>query len=179
MKKSLQFCFAVLVLITYFCSTLLSQETDYPEPKGNNNQLFYLQRAKNTNTVVYEVNEKDGILDKENPINYYWIMYNEKGQKEPLTDKEISKAYGLKVENIENDKCDIGFISANSIKMCLEKGANKKYQVVTKIKNKKAILKRIFLEFKGVFWSPKVKSVYLEGKDLDNNTSVNEKLIFD
>jgi Domain of unknown function (DUF4833) len=178
MNYTLKIALIILTILLYFDANIIAQAPNYPVPKDIENQLFFLQRTKNTNTIIYEVNEKEGILNKENPINYYWIMYNEKGQKQPLSKKERAKAYGLKISNIENEKCDLKFVALKPLNMSLEKGVDKQFHVFTKINNKNAMLKRIFFEFKGAFWSPKIKSIYLEGIDLDTNLKVNEKRNF-
>ncbi len=176
-KININTVFTLFIFIFNF-TRVIGQEA-FPEPKIGDNQLFYLQRAKNTNTIVYEVNQKDGVLDKENPFIYYWVMYNEKGQKEELTNKEKNKAFGLKIDNFNNDKYEISFVSLDALKMNLVKGIDKKFQIIANIKNKKAILKRVFLEFKGVFWSPKIKSILLEGKEIETKATISEKLNFD
>ena len=63
--------------------TVIGQGTvKYPIPTGNPNQLFFLQRDPNTNTIVYELNVKsNGELDMDNPVHAYWIRYQYKGQK--------------------------------------------------------------------------------------------------
>ena len=56
-----------LVIITFAGLILqgFAQEQAFPVPTGNSKQLFYLQRTHNTNTIVYELNYKDGIIDAE------------------------------------------------------------------------------------------------------------------
>ena len=50
------------VLLAVF--TQAQDSTIFPEPSGNPNQLFYLQRTPNVNTTVYELNYKMA----------YWIV---------------------------------------------------------------------------------------------------------
>src|SRR5258708_982652 len=47
----------------------------FPIPPTNANSLFYLQRTPNPNTVICELNMKDGALDKDEPVKVMWIRY--------------------------------------------------------------------------------------------------------
>ncbi len=73
-----------MLTVSLTCMMLLSfakvhaqEGLHFPKPAGNANQLFYLQRSENTNTVIYELNKKDGVLDTVAPVHIYWICYAE------------------------------------------------------------------------------------------------------
>ena len=74
------------ILISSLAGLVVSaQDTDsFPVPKNNPGQLFYLQRTPNTNTIVCELNYKNGVLDKDDPVHVFWIRYGEQGQKAEL-----------------------------------------------------------------------------------------------
>ena len=48
---------------------MIAQEIGFPIPTGNSRQLFYLQRTSNKNTLIYELNYKNGNIDKEDPVH--------------------------------------------------------------------------------------------------------------
>jgi hypothetical protein len=57
---------------------VVDPQDTFPVPSGNPNQLFYLQRTNNTNTIVCELNVNGkGQLDEESPVHVFWIRYNE------------------------------------------------------------------------------------------------------
>lgn len=91
-----------LLTVLLSCSFLLSvahglarDSLKFPVPRGNPKQLFFLQRSQNTNTVVYELNFKNGVPDSNTPVHIFWICYADKSQKEELTSLQRQHAYGL------------------------------------------------------------------------------------
>ena len=57
----------------------------FPVPVGIKNQLFYLQRTTNTNTIIYSLNVNDkGELDESTPVKVFWIRYPEGGMRKEL-----------------------------------------------------------------------------------------------
>ena len=68
----------------------------YPVP-AEPNQVFYVERSSNSNTVVYCAGlDKDGKLDKSEPIKAYWRWYNVDGHIKTLNFAERMMAYGIK-----------------------------------------------------------------------------------
>ena len=90
-------------IVAFLCSMalpIIAQEKGFPIPSGNSKQLFYLQRTPNKNTIVYELNYKNGEIDTEEPIHGFWIRYQEDGQREDLNYIQRKFAYGLKTKKI-------------------------------------------------------------------------------
>ena len=126
----------LLVLIIIFSGILVpgfAQDKIFPVPTGNSKQLFYLQRTPNTNTIVYELNYKNGIVDADNPVEGFWIRYQEKGQREELSFIQRKFAYGLKTKKIADNQYELCFVSYKKYKMYLRLGADKKFYVFTNI----------------------------------------------
>ena len=140
----------------------------FPVPPSSNRLLFYIQRTPNTNTIVYELNDKNGKLDKENPIHPLWIRYQEDGRREELSYIQRNYAYGIKVKPITDSHYEFSFVSYKKYKLYLEQSANdKNYYVYTVKDNKKIKLNRVFLKITGgSFWLPKIEYVELKGIDL-------------
>jgi hypothetical protein len=150
----------------------------FPTPTGNANQLFYLQRTQNTNTIVYELNIKNGVLDTACPVHIYWICYAEKSQKEELTGVQRKYAYGLATKYITKDHYELRFLANKKHVIDLMIGPDQKFHVYEQINGKRAILSRVYLEIHGgSVFSPNIQYVLLNGIDPETGGDVMEKKI--
>lgn len=69
------------------------KDVPLPKPPVSPNLLFYLQRSKDSNTVVYEANvAANHTLDADKPVDVYWIRYAEDGQRKKLSALQWDKA---------------------------------------------------------------------------------------
>ncbi|MFD2580898.1 DUF4833 domain-containing protein [Pedobacter vanadiisoli] len=140
----------------------------FPTPKDISNQLFYLQRDPNTNTIICQLNvDKHGVVNKDQPVNVFWMRYGDKGEKKELSYIQRKFAYGIISKNLGNDQFELRFTSHKKLPMYLNKSAaDKKYHVFATINNKKMQIERIFLRIEGgTFWFPNVKYVEIKGFD--------------
>jgi len=168
------------ITITFaFCGLISSWAQDhaaFPTPTGNPRQLFFLQRSQNTNTVVYELNIKNGLLDTVAPIHIFWICYAEKSQREELTGVQRKYAYGLVAKYLEKDHYELRFSANKNAVMELVKGPDHQFHVYDQIGGKRAILSSIYLDIHGgSLFSPHVEYILLKGIDPEKNTEVTEK----
>ena len=164
-------------------STALAQSNpspiSFPTPKGIKNQLFYLQRDPNTNTIICELNFKaNGDLNEDSPINVYWIRYHDNQEKKELNFIQRKFAYGMESEALGNNRYKLNFVSYKKLPLILAKStADNKYHVYVTANNKKIQLERIFLRIEGgTFWVPNVKYVELKGINLANGAQVVERI---
>ena len=145
---------------------LIDPQDTFPVPKGNPNQLFYLQRTSNTNTIVCELNLKaNGQINEEYPVHVFWIHFAEGGQRKELNYIQRVFAYGIKAELIEKEIYKLQFVSYKKRAFFLRfSQKDNKYQVYSNINNREAILNRIFIKVEGgTFWVPNIKYVELKG----------------
>lgn len=171
-KRSTLFFF----LIGWVSILNVSAQEKFPVPVGNPNQLFYLQRTPNTNTIICELNYNNNVLNKDEPVRVYWIRYNDQGQKEELNFIQKKFAYGIKSTPISKDKYELNFVSYKKFPMLLMKGPNNKYNVYGTINQKQAILNRIFVKINGgSFWAPNVEYIEIKGVDPTNGKEVIER----
>ncbi|NID10355.1 DUF4833 domain-containing protein [Fibrivirga algicola] len=146
----------------------------FPVPRNVPNQLFYLQRDPNTNTVIYALNLKNGQIDKDDPIKAYWIRYGEQSQQEELTYVQRTFAYGIKARPLRNEEYEFSFVSYKKLPFHLAKTAQNTYYVYTTVNKKKVIVKRVYLRIEGgTMWVPNVKYIQFEG----TNASTGEALV--
>jgi hypothetical protein len=151
----------------------------FPTPQGISNQLFYLQRDPNTNTIIYELNvNKDGNLNKKEPVKVYWLRYGENGEKEELSFIQRKFAYGIQTKELGNNQYELRFVSHKKLPLYLMKSADdKKYHVYITVNQKKIQLNRIFVRIEGgSFWLPNVKYVELRGVNTANKAQTIERI---
>lgn len=180
MKPSLN----LLLIILCFSSVAQKIKPFYgpfPEPAPNKNMLFYLQRTVDRNTLIYELNyEPGGELNGKNPVKVYWIDFEDGAKISPLTFIQSKFAYGINSELIDKEKgtYQIHLVSYKKIKFDLiPSGKNQHYQVHVLIKDKPAILNRIFINILGgTYMNPIVSYIELTGDELKTGTRITERI---
>ncbi len=171
----------ILFVIIVFPSILFSQNEKYPIPPKTNKLLFYIQRNHNSNTIIYDAKyDKDGNLDKDEPIVVYWRRYDEQGQKMELRNIEKWYAYGVDWEKVENKKLyKIELVADKERKFWLKQIAPYKSVIITEINKTPSILDHIYIfaDNSGIW--PTVKYIELFGKSTKTKEKTYEKLIVD
>ncbi len=148
--------------------TVIDPQDTFPVPAGNPNQLFYLQRTANTNTIVCELNvDPRGKLNEDNPVHVFWIRYPEGGMRKELNYIQKIFAYGIKAQPQGNGMYKLHFVSYRKQSLYLKQSPkDNKYHVFATINQRQALLNRIFIKVDGgSFWSPNI--VYMEMKGVD------------
>jgi phosphatidylglycerophosphate synthase len=182
----------LLLLITAFFNfgntgTIAAQTVDqsnpsplkFPVPKGISNQLFYLQRDPNTNTIICELNaDAKGVVDKDEPVHVYWIRYADNKEKKELGYVQRKFAYGIESKALGKDQYELRFVAHKKLPMYLSKSdSDKKYHVYVTVNNKKIEIERIFLRIEGgSFWLPNVKYVEIKGMNTATNNPITERI---
>lgn len=181
---------ATLLITTLFAfgnmSVVFSQTSDsdpsplkFPTPKGISNQLFYLQRDPNTNTIICQLNQdKNGVVNKTEPVLVYWMRYGDQGEKKDLGYIQRKFAYGIETRAMDKEQYELRFVSHKKLPMYLVKSEDdKKYHVYVTVNNKKIQIERIFLRIEGgSFWLPNVKYVEIKGINTSNNATTTERI---
>lgn len=162
--------------LSAFCQTGSPADT-FPVPGRSANQLFYLQRQPNTNTIIVDLNIKNGKVDVDDPVHVYWIRYQKGGQKAELSWIQKTFAYGIQSRKISDNFYELNFVSTKKIKFSLELGTDKVWRVFAKTNNgSKIILRRIYLHVHGgSFWKPNVEYVELKGDEPGSYKEVRER----
>ena len=157
---------------------VIDPQDTFPVPTGNPNQLFYLQRTTNTNTIVCELNVNSrGQLDTESPVNVFWIRFPEGGMRKELNYIQRTFAYGIKSKPLGNNVYQLHFVSFKKRTFDLMPSPkDNKYRVFAMINQKQAQLNRIFLKIEGgSFWSPNVVYMEMKGTDLATGKELVER----
>jgi phosphatidylglycerophosphate synthase len=151
----------------------------FPTPKNIKNELFYLQRDPNTNTIIYELNLKsNGSVDEDEPVKVYWLRYADKGNKEDLSYVQRKFAYGIQSKSLGNDEFELRFVSHKKLPLILKKSpTDKKYHVYIDANDKRIMLDRIFVRIEGgSYWIPNVKYVELTGTNTKTSSQIVERI---
>ena len=177
MKAFVVFIVVLAFGIILYAPEAYSQDSlQFPTPAGNPNQLFFLQRSQNTNTVIYELNIKNGMLDTVETVHIFWICYAEHGQREELTELQRKRAYGLATKYITTDHYELRFLADKKYALDLMKGPDNKFHIYHLINQKQVILSKIYLQIHGgTLLSPNIQYVVLTGIDPDTGAEVSEK----
>ncbi|MFD1467108.1 DUF4833 domain-containing protein [Hymenobacter caeli] len=153
--------------------------TDFPTPAGIANQLFYLQRDPNSNTVIYQLNvDGNGALDEDEPVHVFWIRYAEQGQRKELNFIQRKFAYGISTKKLGPDKYELKFAAYDKVRFYLMKSsADKAFHVYTTLASKQIVLDRVFLRIDGgTFWVPNVKYIEFRGRNTTTREPVVERV---
>jgi len=144
----------------------LKNKNNFPVPKEDN-QLFYLQRDPNTNTVIYTLNINNGEIDEHSPVKAHWIRYAEDGQRSDLSFIQRRMAYGVHHKKINENEYDIRIQAYKDLPIRVRYNeSTNKYQAYTKIDDKEILLKRIFVRISGgSLFNPDVEYIEVSGID--------------
>lgn len=151
----------------------------FPTPKGIRNQLFYLQRDPNTNTLIYELNlDTKGQIVANEPVKVYWMRYHDNGEKKDLNYIQRKFAYGIESKALSNNQYQLNFVSYKKFPMYLMKSeTDNKYHIYVMANNKKMLLEKVFVRIEGgTFWVPNIKYVELKGKNLKSEAAIIERI---
>ncbi|MBD2701315.1 DUF4833 domain-containing protein [Spirosoma sp. BT702] len=174
--------FTILVaLLLWSYLPIQAHKDTFPVPATSPNQLFYLQRSKDANTVIYEANvTASKTLDPGKPVQVYWIRYAEQGQRKDLSSVQWRMAYGY-VHNPSSDSNSYD-ISLNAFKkrqlhVTFHQG---KPVATTSINGQQAYLQKIFVQVDPKpHLIPKVQFVDMYGSDLSTGLPVYERILPD
>ena len=178
MHRYVRFLVFTVSLCFITVSTVVSaQAIDFPVPPHNPKQLFYLQRPANTNTLVYELNMENGIINKQNPIHIFWINYAGNGQTEELSDIQRKYAYGIKATEVSDNIFECTLVAYKKLKLTVQEGDDKQYHAYAIVNEKKMVINRIYLQVKGGgLFKPRIDYVEMKGIDVLSGAAVEEKI---
>ena len=142
------------------------------------NQLFYVQRSPNANTVVYAARlDGQGNFDSRNPVEAFWRKFNIDGSKQPLNFMERMMAYGVKV-NARKAGEPITFTIASLPQRKLTLGWDVQHhpQATMTIGSRVVKLAYVYLHVVEGGLMPSVPELDIFGTDLANGKAVHEHL---
>lgn len=150
----------------------------FPVPPPSKTLLFYVQRNKNANTIVYEANrDADGRFVAKEPVRAQWIRHTDGGKREPLGVFESNMAYGVRVNGITDGRPDMRFVASQRFPFTVWTTADGQAEARMMIGGRYARLDHVEVQAVEGSWLPKVAYVDLIGIDLVTHARVTERYI--
>jgi uncharacterized protein DUF4833 len=158
-------------------NTVAQITKNFPVPPQTKSLLFYLQRNKNTNTIIYEANYlPNGKLDPKNPVSVYWIRYTEGGVRKELNWIQRWLAFGVDSEPAKDGSGNfiLHFVALKHRKVTLTLDNEGRAIALLPLNAKPSRLNRIYAQAQETNWLPSVKFVQLSGEEIKTKEPVVE-----
>jgi len=137
--------------------------------------LFRIARNKNKNVVHYDLRlNAAGRPREQEPMDVYWRMHEDEGQREELTLLERSMAYGCTVRERPSETELVIALAAFDSRLIRVRADHGQAQALVQIAGHGAILEHIFVQA-GHGVVPSVDYLDLSGKRVDG-TAVRERV---
>jgi hypothetical protein len=171
--------FLFTLFITCALAATLSAQAGYPRPPLPSENLFYIQRSGNYNTIVYDANlTQDKKFDAKKPVNIYWIRYTHGGAKEDLTFIQRNLAYGVTAKRLGDNYYEFHLVSYAKKKFILYLDAAGNPCAKLEVNGKQIVIRKIFISIEeSSRWTlaPKIEYVEFYGSDPYNGKDLYEK----
>ncbi|MCG6902389.1 MAG: DUF4833 domain-containing protein [Rhodobacter sp.] len=156
-------------------ATLPRIRPDWPIPRDTN-QLFYLQRSLNSNTIVFAAEfDGDGNLSRKNPAHVYWRRYNTTGERKPLKPIERRFAYGVNIKKRETQgDFIVSMKPLPQLPMVLRQTGPGKAELIATIGGRRARPVYAFVTVIDTGLIPKVTAISLHGIDTETGRAISE-----
>lgn len=150
----------------------------FPVPSPSKDLLFYIQRNKNANTIVYEAQRNpNGQLDLEEPVTATWMRYTEGGKRESLNLMERSIAYGVNHKHTQNGMATMKFAASDKYPFIVQLRPGGQAEAWVMLKGRMARLHHVYVQAEENTWRPKVAWVDLHGTDIATGAPITERYI--
>ena len=143
------------------------------------NQLFYVQRSPNANTVVYVAKlDAQGNFDSRAPVEAFWRKFNIDGNRQPLNFIERMMAYGVKLSARKQAQPITFTIAAlPQRRLTLSLDAQHHPQATMAIGTHTVKLVYVYLQVVDGALLPSVPSLDIFGIDTSSGKAIHEHLI--
>jgi len=140
------------------------------------NQIFFLQRSMNSNTIVYAANfDGDGKLSRKNPIEVFWRRFSDNGEKKELGFAERNLAFGVTAKPVPGEPGAFRItLKSYTARSAILRIVDHAPRLETKLLGKDVVLISAFLHLDESGRIPKVTKVDVWGRSLANGEPVFE-----
>jgi len=142
-------------------------------------QLFYVQRSPNSNTVIYTARlDAQGNFDSRAPVDAFWRKFNIDGTRQPLNFLERMAAYGVKLDAHKTGQAITFTIAAlPDRKLILGMDAQHRPEARMQIGNHTVKVAYVYLQVVEGGLMPSVPSLDIVGTDIASGKTIHEHLI--
>ncbi|HEY2011514.1 MAG TPA: DUF4833 domain-containing protein [Rhizomicrobium sp.] len=143
------------------------------------NQLFYIQRSPNSNTVIYAARlDGHGDFDPRQPVEGFWRKFNIDGSRQPLNFIERAMAYGVKFDAIKPGQPITFRVAAlPDRKLTLAMDAQHRPEALLQIGSHTVKVAYVYLQVVEGGLLPSVPSLDIFGTDISSGKAIHEHLI--
>ena len=143
------------------------------------NQLFYIQRSPNANTVIYAARlDASGNLDKSTPVEAFWRKFNIDGSKQPLNFIERMMAYGVKLDKTKpGQPVSFSIAPLPERKLTVSLDSEHRPQALLQIGSHKVKVAYVYLHVVEGGLMPKVPELDIFGTDIASGKAIHEHLV--
>ena len=143
------------------------------------NQLFYVQRSPNSNTVIYAARlDAKGMPDPREPVEGFWRKFNIDGSRQPLNFIERMMAYGVKQARTDKNGVTTFTIAAlPERRITLNLDAAGKPQALMQAGQHTIKLSYVYLHVVEGGLMPEVPRLDIFGTDIASGKAIHEHLV--
>jgi hypothetical protein len=138
--------------------------------------LFRILRSKNANVVHYDALLLGAGFDPASPLDVYWRMHAERGQREELSFLEQRLAYGHRVRGRVSETGFTFILVACRDREIRVTRVGEGARAVTRIRGEFGILESVFVQTDEAGALPRVVYVELRGRSARDSTPLTERL---
>jgi hypothetical protein len=142
--------------------------------------LFRIERSKNANVVQYDARVlDDGSLDRDEPVDAYWLRLASSGERRELRWLARKAAYGFDVHWRSGGTIELEMVAPIGRRLHVVKTGDG-WQVRTRIDGRECTIDRIFVtSVKRRFRLPSVASIDFAGTDVETGEKRTERYVPD
>jgi len=142
-------------------------------------QLFYVQRSPNSNTVIYAARlDAKGNLNSSAPVEAFWRKFNIDGSRQPLNFIERAMAYGVRLDSRKTGKpvtFSIAALPERKVTVSLDN--DHRPQALMQIGSHLVKVAYVYLQVVDGGLLPKIPSLDIFGTDIASGKAIHEHLI--
>jgi Domain of unknown function (DUF4833) len=142
-------------------------------------QLFYIQRSPNANTVVYAARlDARGDFDSTAPVDAFWRKFNIDGSRQPLNFMERLMAYGVRLDTIRpGQPITFRVVALPDRTLTLAMDAQHHPEALLQVDGHTVKLSYVYLQVVEGGLLPKVPSLDIFGIDIASGKAIHEHLV--
>jgi hypothetical protein len=153
--------------------------TNYTVP-NEPNMLFYLQRSKNANTIVYAANmTASGQIDPKNPVEVFWRVFDEDGRRHGLNFIERTLAYGAAQRPVADHpgEFDVNIVSLPEVKFRIDVDESGRPEATLMFGNRTVRAISAYVEIDETGLIPELVSLDIYGIDKASGRVLHERML--